>query len=219
MIHLIHGIHTEGVSLVEGLIPFLSEWGVKYPDYGYVLGIETRIINPIIVGTLQAYVEPGDILIGHSNGCAIAYDLMRRGTPVAGAIFINAALESNIARPAGCPWIVVYSNKGDTITEAAQIGARLGITDPVWGEMGHVGYTGKDPMVSNVYCDATPGEPVVVGHSDFFSPHTNLKPWGTYLANDLRRRCPPSPPVQSSQAASVPLAGQLAAVIAAAGDH
>jgi hypothetical protein len=191
MIHLIHGIHTEGVSLVEGIIPFLSEWGVKYPDYGYILGIETRIINPLIVGSLQPYINPEDVLIGHSNGCAIAYDLMRRGVTVAGAIFINAALEANIARPAGCPWIVVYSNKGDKITEAAQIAARLGVTDPVWGEMGHSGYSGKDPNIFNVFCDATVSEPVVSGHSDFFSPHTNLIPWATFLANDLRRRLPP----------------------------
>ena len=191
MIHLIHGIHTSGVSVVEGIIPFLSEWGVKYPDYGYILGIETRIVNPLIVGTLEPYVDPGDVIIGHSNGCAIAYDMMKEGTKVAGAIFINAALESNISRPAGCPWIRVYYNSGDTITEAAQLGARLGIDDPVWGEMGHSGYTGKDPMIINTNCGATPGLPAVSGHSDFFSPQTNLKPWATFLANDLRKRLAP----------------------------
>jgi hypothetical protein len=191
MIHLIHGIHTEGVSLVEGLIPFLVPYQVKYPDYGYILGIETRILNPVIVGTLQPYVDDGDVLIGHSNGCAIAYDLMRRGVKVAGAIFINAALQSNIARPAGCPWIRVYYNPGDTITEAAQLGARLGIDDSVWGEMGHSGYTGNDPMITNTNCGATPGLPAVKGHSDFFSPNTNLKPWGTYLADDLRKLLAP----------------------------
>jgi pimeloyl-ACP methyl ester carboxylesterase len=185
---LIHGIHTEGVSLVEGMIPYLSEWTVKYPDYGYILGLETRIVNPIIVGALQAFVDPDDILIGHSNGCAIAYDLMRSGAKVAGAIFINAALENNIARPAGCPWIHVYYNPGDQITEAAQIAARLGITDPVWGEMGHTGYIGTDKFIPSTNCGATPPLPAVVGHSDFFSPHTNLAGWSTYLANDLRIR-------------------------------
>jgi hypothetical protein len=142
----------------------------------------------MIVGTLQPYVAPGDVIVAHSNGCAIAYDLMRRGTEVAGAVFINAALESNIARPAGCPWIVVYSNKGDEITEAAQIAQRLGIVDPVWGEMGHSGYSGTDPQIPNVFCDKTPGMPVVKGHSDFFAPQTNLKPWSIYLAADIKRR-------------------------------
>jgi hypothetical protein len=188
-VHVIHGIHTEGVSPVQGLIPYLSGV-VKYPDYGYILGIESRIVNPLIVGSLQPYINPDDVIIGHSNGCAIAYDLMTQGVKVAGAIFINAALETNIVRPAGCPWIRVYFNSGDQITEAAQIAARLGIVDAVWGEMGHAGYSGKDPMVTNVNCGATTGMPVVSGHSDFFSP-INLKPWGTYLASDLRTRIAP----------------------------
>ena len=187
MIHLIHGIHTEGKSVVEGLIPFLGKWEVAYPDYGYILGVETRIVNPLIVGTLEPYIGPADVLIGHSNGCAIAYDLMRRGTKVAGAIFINAALEQKIVRPPGCPWIRVYYNSGDQITEAAQIGARLGITDLAWGEMGHAGYLGTDPQITNVNCGLQPGMPKVSGHSDFFSPD-NLAQWGPYLANDLGAR-------------------------------
>jgi len=188
VIHLIHGIHTEGTSLVEGLIPFLSKWEVKYPDYGYILGLETRLVNPIIVGALMPYIGPKDIIIGHSNGCAIAYDLMRQGVVVAGAIFINAALEQKITRPAGCPWIRVYFNPGDQITEAAQIAQRLGIVDPVWGEMGHGGYEGSDPLITNVDCGATPLLPKVSGHSDFFAPHTNLPSWGVYLASDLGAR-------------------------------
>lgn len=187
-IHLIHGIHTEGVSPVEGLIPYLAEWEVLYPDYGYILGLETRIVNPLVVGSLQPYIAPDDVLIGHSNGCAIAYDLMMRGVKVAGAVFINAALESNVSRPASCPWIHVYYNPGDQVTEAAQIAQRLGVVDPVWGEMGHIGYTGKDPMIATTNCGASPPLPVVCGHSDFFSPHTSLPGWGIYLANDLRTR-------------------------------
>lgn len=190
MIHLIHGIHTEGVSLVEGLIPYLNKEGfeVSYPDYGYVYGLETRIVNPIIVGTLQPYVGPHDILIGHSNGCAIAYDLMRRGSAVAGAIFINAALEQNIVRPPGCPWIHIYYNPGDEITEAAQVAQRLGIVDPAWGEMGHAGYSGTDTEITEDDCSTTPKMPSVLGHSTFFDPHVNLPAWGPYLVNDLKKR-------------------------------
>src|SRR5579859_6052329 len=117
---------------------------------------------------------------------------MSRGVKVAGAIFVNAALERNIARPAGCPWIHVYFNPGDEITEAALIAARLGITDPVWGEMGHAGYSGTDPKIQNTDCSATIPLPSVSGHSDFFAPHTNLPAWGPYLANDLRARLAPA---------------------------
>src|SRR5271170_6411985 len=105
-VHLIHGIHTEGLSPINGLMPFLPA-PIAYPDYGWIAGLETKIANPIIVGCLAPYIARSDILICHSNGCAVAYDLMHRGVSVAGAIFINGALERNISRPIGCPWIDV----------------------------------------------------------------------------------------------------------------
>lgn len=184
MIHLIHGIHTGGPSPVQGLVPYLRLAGfdVRYPDYGYVLGIETRLGNPMIVGSILPYVGPDDILIGHSNGCAIAYDILQKGAKVAGAIFINAALEQSIKPLA--PWTDVYFNPGDDITEAARIASMVGIADPVWGEMGHAGYNGKDPSITNVNCGSTPGLPVVCGHSDFFTP-SKLPPWASFLIDRI----------------------------------
>jgi hypothetical protein len=182
-IHVIHGIHTEGVSPVEGLIPYLVPYAVKYPDYGYILGIETRIVNPIVIGSLLPYIAKDDIIIGHSNGCAIAYSLVNSGAPVAGLIFINAALQQDII--CRVPWIDVYYNAGDDITEAAKLGAELGIDDPVWGAMGHGGYLGNDKRVTNYNCAATTGLPVVCGHSDFFTP-SKLAAWGPFLAKNLQ---------------------------------
>jgi hypothetical protein len=172
-----------GATPIEGLLPYLVPYSVAYPDYGWIAGVETRIVNPIIVGTLKPYIGPEDVLICHSNGCAIAYDLMNRGLKMAGAIFINGALKQNILRPAGVPWIDVYFNSGDDITEAAKIGAQLGITDLAWGEMGHAGYVGVDPKITNINCGNTPGMPVVSGHSDFF---TKLVEWGSFLATRLK---------------------------------
>lgn len=185
MLHLVHGIHSQGNTPIEGLGPYLP-FGthIAYPDYGFILGLETRVVNPIITGTLKPYVSPTDIMIGHSNGCAIIYDLMHSGVAMAGAIFVNAALEQNIIRPATVPWIDVYFNAGDTITEAAQIGALLGIDDPVWGEMGHAGYAGPDAAIANYNCGATASLPVVSGHSDFFTP-SKLAAWGPFLAAKL----------------------------------
>jgi hypothetical protein len=183
LIHLLHGIHDAGQTPIEGLIPYLAPYAVAYADYGFILGIETRLANPIIVGTLKPYVQPNDIFVCHSNGCAIAYDLMSKGVKVAGAIFINGALNAHFGRPTGCPWIDVYWNSGDTITEAARIGADLGIDDPSWGELGHSGYQGTDPVIVNINCGATAGLPPVSGHSDFFN---HLAAWGPYLANRLR---------------------------------
>jgi hypothetical protein len=183
--HLVHGIHSTGQTPIEALSPFLPFGShIAFPDYGFILGLETRVVNPIITGCLRPYISPTDIMIGHSNGCAIIYDLMHSGVAMAGAVFVNAALDPHILRPATVPWIDVYFNAGDTVTEAAQIGALLGIDDPVWGEMGHSGYVGIDPQIQNTNCGNTPGLPVVDGHSAFFIPG-NLAGWGPYLAQRI----------------------------------
>lgn len=176
-VHLIHGIHTEGYSTLTGFIALLKD--SRYPDYGYIYGLETRRMNPVIVGTLRPYIKPDDILICHSNGCAIGYDLMHRGVQVAGAIFINGALASDIELPPKCPWIDVYFNAGDVITEAAKIGAVLGFVDPVWGDLGHTGYNGFDMAIRNIDCANTPDMPALWGHSDFGTPQKFAK-WGPY---------------------------------------
>jgi hypothetical protein len=176
---LIHGIHTQGQSPVQGLIPYLTRYPVKYLDYGWIAGLETRVVNPIIVGAVLPLIEPDDYIVGHSNGCAIAYDLMNRGARMKGAVFINAALERNIVRPPWVPWIYVIYNAGDEITEAAKIGAALGLTDPVWGEMGHAGYSGRDVNIVNDNAG-----PEVSGHSDLFTP-AHLAVWGPFIGNQL----------------------------------
>jgi hypothetical protein len=187
-VHLLHGIHTERVSPVQEMIPLLTAAGfeVVYPDYGFIFGVETRIVNPIIRGSLFPYVGKGDVMIGHSNGCAIIYDLLAAGAPASRIAFINPALESIVSFPSSLDSVDVYYNPGDEETRAAEIARRLGIVDPVWGEMGHSGYQGlnKD-TVTNFNCGATPNYPVVDGHSEFFLP-ANLKVWGPFLVNRLK---------------------------------
>lgn len=184
MIHLIHGIHTQGPSLVERLAPFFAPMEVKYPDYGWILGLQTKMINPVVVGTLLPYIGPEDVIVAHSNGCAIAYDLMLMGIKLKGAVFINAALEQDIKRQSGVGWIDVYFNAGDDITEAARVAQRFGLVDKVWGEMGHAGYKGTDPLIKNIDCGKTPGMPVVCGHSDLASV-ANLPSWGPFVAKEI----------------------------------
>ncbi len=181
---LLHGIHTAGPGPIAGLKPYLTGCEIIDPDYGYILGVETKRVNPIIVGCLMPFIVAGDLMICHSNGCAIAYELMKLGCPIAGAVFINAALIQSIIRPPQVKWIDVYFNPDDTVTEAAKLGAELGITDTVWGEMGHAGYSGSDPEIKSFNCEMTAGMPAVRGHSDFFTPG-NLASWGPFLTKRL----------------------------------
>jgi pimeloyl-ACP methyl ester carboxylesterase len=190
-IHFIHGILTIPTSPVDGILPYLRATGhqVAFPDYGYELALDVRHVNPMIVGALLPYIQPGDILVGHSNGCAIASDLIQRGAPADHLVLINGALNSDIGFPASVKRVDVYWNAGDTITEAAKIGAELGLVDPSWGEIGHQGYMGNDQRVTNFNCGETVGMPVVSGHSDFFSP-LKLAQWGPFLAQRLQKSPP-----------------------------
>lgn len=184
-IHFIHGIRTIPTSPVDGILPYLKTIAeTRFPDYGYELALDVRRINPMIVGALLPYIEPGDAIVGHSNGCAIACDLVQRGAPADQLVFINGAVNNDIGFPASVKRVDVYWNTGDTITEAARVGALLGLVDPSWGEMGHTGYRGNDPRVTNFDCGAAPDMPVVSGHSDFFSP-AKLRHWGPFLAGRL----------------------------------
>jgi hypothetical protein len=186
IVHLVHGILTGGSDQHPERLPtYLAGFEVKYVDYGDIGALATKFVNPIIVRCLLPYLEPLDIFIGHSNGCAIGYDLMLQGAGFAGAVFINAALEATIYRPANVGWIDVYFNAGDVATEAAEVGARLGLTDPVWGEMGHSGYAGPDAQITNIDCGNTAGLPVVCGHSDIFSDD-KLPAWGPAIAQRIR---------------------------------
>jgi pimeloyl-ACP methyl ester carboxylesterase len=185
---LIHGIRTEPNSPVKGLIQYLEAAGhtVKYPEYGYELAIETRIFNPAIVGILLPFIEPGSILIGHSNGCAISQALIMAGAPVKGAVFINGALETNFPIPASLEFVDCFFNSGDDITEIAKLGEELNIYPGDWGALGHFGYQGNDPRVTNFDCGNTPNMPVIHGHSDIFTPE-KLAIWGPFLAGRLTR--------------------------------
>jgi hypothetical protein len=193
-VHLLPGIHTEPVSPVEQLIPYLKAAGlaIAWVDYGYILGLETRLANPIVWRTIFPYIDKGDICVAHSNGCAIGYDLMNAGAPFAGAAFINGALDPRITRPVGVKWIDVYFNAGDVVTEVAGLAQELGVVDPTWGAMGHLGYQGHDPSITNINCGGTVGLPTVWGHSDFFSP-LKVKAWGPYLANRIKATLPVAP--------------------------
>lgn len=191
-VHFLHGIRTSPDSLVKGLIPYLHDagWDVRFPDYGFELAIETRPFNSMLVGALLPYFEDGDIAIGHSNGCALIYEALQRYAPLRGVVFINGALEQNFTLPKWVRFAHVYYNAGDEVTEAAKIGADLGVVDADWGPLGHGGYVGQDARVEGFDCGNTHGMPLVSGHSDFFTP-AKLDLWGPFLVKKIQDEISP----------------------------
>ena len=210
-IHLIHGIHNDGQSAAcLPLVPFLTGT-VLVPDYGWIAAVETKRINPVVNGSLQPYIWPDDVLIGHSNGCAVIYDLLQRGVKMRGVVLINGALKNNPTFPEYLKFAHIYSNKGDDITELAELSEAMPfhVVDDNWGDMGHSGYTGTDPRAVNFYCDQmAPTMPVVDGHSDIFTPPKILA-WGPFIDQRLQEAyaasaLPPSAAVQTAQATQLP---------------
>lgn len=193
MIHVLHGIHTGfGSPVVPGLLPYLTGT-VAYPDYGWISALDTGRWNSAFAGMLKPYVKPSDVLIGHSNGCAVIYNLLEQGVAVAGVVFINGALKRNFVLPATTRFAHVYFNAGDDATLIAQglADAPDPLIDPNWGDLGHVGYGGTDPRVTNFDCGNTPSMPKVDGHSEFFYP-ANLPAWGPFLNSKVENQWNPS---------------------------
>lgn len=184
-IHVLHGIHTPlNDPVVAGLLPYLQGEGRKiyYPDYGWIAAVETRRINPAVMGTFAPYIGEDDVLIGHSNGCALIYDHILAGGKAKGLVLINGALRRDIKLPDCIKFAHVYYNVGDDITEVARVADEIFFSpvDPVWGDMGHAGYLGTDGRVVSVDCGVASGMPVVCGHSDIFTP-AKLAAWGPYI--------------------------------------
>ncbi len=188
MIHALHGIHTaSGSTVMPALFAYLPQ-KVQYPDYGFILAIETRRINPAIAGALLPYIGPEDILIGHSNGCAVIYELLQSGLNPRGVVFINGALRTDFILPTKCQFAHVYFNAGDDITILAMAGAEEGLVDPCWGQLGHSGYSGSDHRVINVDCGNTQKMPVVSGHSEIFCPG-KIEAWGPFIGDLIIDAC------------------------------
>jgi hypothetical protein len=155
-----------------------------YHEYGNLLAVQTRFWNPGIAERLAKEVRPGDILVGHSNGCCLWMRALMLGAPAAGAVFLNPALKDDIAIPPYLRFLHVYYNDDDGAVPWAQRPAKWMhvLTDPLWGDMGRDGYKGADPRVVSVDCEHSTPLPVLQGHSEIITP-PQAATWAEYWVN------------------------------------
>lgn len=178
---MVHGIRGENPEKHIGrLAPEFRKQGfsVLIPNYGSFSLFSLFISNMIdkkIASTIVPFIQPTDILLGHSNGAALVY-LITKHTRVRGAILINAALDSNKLPEAD--FVHIYFNHGDMV---ASLSALMPFT--LWGAMGSVGYTGPvNHTVMNIDCGDPPYDlPALDGHSALFEDG-NTAPWARFMS-------------------------------------
>jgi len=177
----VHGYNVENYEETVGKLREPLEalgYYVEFLNYGYVP--KTRDItkyNPDhakrLAKRVKRWQDKGYTVdvFGHSNGCAIGRIATEEYGMVCNVfVAINPALKKDLNPSSKAKLVQVWSNKGD---KAVVLGMWLrwltGWTrkDRPWGEMGRVGYTGKDKNVVNFYTDKD-FTVKAVGHSAVF---------------------------------------------------
>jgi pimeloyl-ACP methyl ester carboxylesterase len=145
-VHLLSGINTFGIAQSLGLVAEkLFEVGFKkeeviFHPYGFPIVFGTAWLrNKFIARRISKHIKPDDIVIGHSNGAALAWLIAEQGALFAGAILIDPALDAGKAIAKQVKWIHVFYNECDTVVNWSKW-----IPFHIWGDQGKVGYLGND---------------------------------------------------------------------------
>ena len=164
-----------------------SRLPTEYHEYGNLWAVETRWKNHGIAERLAKLVQPGDVLVGHSNGAALWLRAVRDfGAPAQGLVLLNPALKDDIEFPSGLKFVHIYYNDDDEAVPWARRSPHW-LTDPLWGDMGSDGYKGRpNGAVSQFDCERTLGLPVLHGHSAIIEGHaarTWAQIWGQRIGD------------------------------------
>lgn len=180
---IVHGIHTNDS---EGWMDFLVDafaargWDASKWTYGYAYAVLARLQNLRRAEKLYAMIEPGDVVLGHSNGACLAWMASHLGAPMGGAILLNPALDTDKVMAPHVPWVNLYPNRYDK----AVSWARLFALHP-WGAQGRDGLTVRDARYRTTWTERTP--PPVAGHSAVLAPDV-LPAWSQRFISDAEAR-------------------------------
>lgn len=146
--YLFHGFNVEdgGADTSDKLIPYAEAAGYKVIDIdtGFMQRIRVRLCNDRLARVVARLVKPGSIAIGHSNGCALIHLATMHGAPFSQVAYINPALDRDLAPGPQVEKFHVWHSPSDPWVKLAQF-----IPFTIWGDMGAVGYQGKDPRGIN----------------------------------------------------------------------
>lgn len=186
--HFIHGFNVwdGGSASVDKLIPYFQTQGYEIGDhdYGWVGPLLLRSRNDAVVKEIRGRVQDGDILIGHSNGCLICWQLVTQyGIKASSVICIQPALRRDTTWPEGMPVLCLF-NKKDRAVSIGRWWARFwSVANPFrdrhgWGAAGRHGFTKAQPKVVNWNTNSLPVP--AKGHSGIFRS-APLMHWGVKI--------------------------------------
>ncbi len=145
MIFLLHGFNVSdnGDGSIDRLKPYID--GETYDfDYGWKGLVGVMRWNRKLAQALASLTRPGDVGIGHSNGCAILHLSTLVGAQFSKLIYINPALDKDAAPGPAVERLDVWHSPSDIPVRISSY-----LWGHEWGKMGAVGYTGDDPRVTN----------------------------------------------------------------------
>lgn len=169
---LIHGFNVSdgGRGSIGKLERFLSGHVVRF-SYGWTGLFRLRFTNKQAVRALLRLVKPGDVLIGHSNGALICWEVAEQmGDALGGVVVINPAMRRDTLWAKGVKVLCIYNSK-DWVVQLGRAWSRLvslgGITPHGWGAAGRYGFTHDKKVLHMDSADDHWSFPVA-GHSMIF---------------------------------------------------
>lgn len=183
---LVHGIHSkEGDNNMSMLWPWLQRLLPKHEvvihEYGFMGFWRARWANDGQARRLAALIEPGDVVVTHSNGAAITYLACRDyGACPVGVININPALDR--WRTPEVHWVETIHSPGDRWVWLSQW-----LPGHVWGDQGRVGYRGFDDNTINHDASGFGPQMEYSGHCGLFDPE-RIDKWAYFLAYRIDER-------------------------------
>ncbi len=165
---LIHGFNVRdgGNATVGKLRPFFEQAGfsVMQPRYGWTFLLGVRLLDKRFATLVADLTEPGDVYVGHSNGCCIAQLAAEMGAPVSQMVYINPALDRDTFLPRHVGRLHVWHSPADGPVRFARW-----LPWHRWGDMGAVGYQGPhDTRVINYNKQEDYPQVSSIAHSDVF---------------------------------------------------
>ena len=184
---IVHGIHTNDT---EGWMRRLETrfmqhgWRTYVWTYGYAYAALTRWQNPARAKTLASIVNPGDVVLGHSNGGCLAWMASQLGAPMGGAILLNPALDRDKLLAPQVPWVNLYTNRYDEAVPWAKV-----LVGHPWGSQGRDGISVLDVPRYRVVETSIPRNdaPGVKGHSAILAPEA-LSQWSEVIVRQAEAR-------------------------------